>query len=129
MAPLYEFDCPSGHVATVIRDIDRRNDQLRCHCGLEMDRVMTTPTVHTISTHLPGKSDGGGYYDYNLRDRKTGAPTYIHSLGQKRELLRERGLQECGDDMSIPGAAKRQDDERFERKKTTMIESPRSNTR
>ena len=125
--PMYEFVCPGGHVVDELRAIDRRDELLLCpECGLDMSREFTIPTIHTVSTHLPGKSDGGGYYDFNIRDRATGNPTYIHSLGQKQRLLRERGLVECGDDMSLPGAAKRRDDERSERRKAVTVSSQRS---
>jgi hypothetical protein len=126
---MYEFECPGGHCATKIRDIERRDDQLRCEeCGLEMDRQMSMPTVRTVATHMGRHKDfdGMGYTDWNLRDRNTGKPLYITSLDQKRNALKERGLEECGDDLSIPGAVKRRDDERNEGKNKVTFDAPRS---
>jgi len=129
--PIYEFLCPCGDVKMIVRDIDRRDDQLRCDCGLEMDRVPSMPVIHTVATHaksFKGKNacDGQGYYDYNLRDRRTGKVPYITSLDQKRKLLKEKGLEEVGDDMTLPGAAKRRDDERREGRATVTFDAPRS---
>lgn len=130
--PMYAFACPGGHECDELRDIDRRDDLKRCpECNLEMDRIPTIPTVQTINTHMKGvsgrnASDGMGYYDYNLRDRKTGQVPYITSLDQKRKLLKSKGLEEVGDDMSLPGAAKRRDDEKRERKKTLTFDATRS---
>lgn len=38
----------------------------------------------------------GGYFDHNLRDRKTGKAPYITSLEQKNRILKERGYIEVG---------------------------------
>jgi len=130
--PMYDFECPGGHCEIVVRDIDRRDDLYRCQeCGLEMERVPSMPTIHTVATHaksFKGKNacDGQGYYDYNLRDRRTGKVPYITSLDQKRRLLKEKGLEEVGDDMTLPGAAKRRDDERREGRGTVTFDAPRS---
>ena len=115
--PMYEHECSCGYETIVISSIAMRDAPVECRCGQNMVRVISKPVIQTISTHIPGKSDGGGYFDYNIRDRTTGQPTYIHSKGQKARLLRERGLVECGDDMELPGAAKRRDDEKHEWKK------------
>jgi hypothetical protein len=123
--------CPCGEVEMKVREIDRRDDQLRCKCGLEMDRQMSAPVIQTVATHARGfkgknACDGQGYYDYNLTDRATGKPPYITSLDQKRRLLKEKGLEEVGDDMSLPGAEKRRDDERREGRGTVTFDAPRS---
>ena len=130
--PVYVFECPGGHETDEIRAIDRRDDLKWCpECNLEMDRVPTIPVVQTINTHMAGvngkhATDGQGYFDYNLRDRKTGIPPYITSLDQKRKLLKSKGLEEVGDDMSLPGAAKRRDDEKRERKHIQTFDAKRS---
>jgi len=119
--PLYEFVCPGGHVVDEIRAIDRRDELLLCpECGLDMTREFTIPVIHTISTHMMGTglTDGQGYYDNNLRDRKTGEVPYVHSIGQKRKLLKERGLFEYGPDFDSPGVQARKEAERVSRKVT-----------
>lgn len=123
--PLYPHECECGFERAVLSSIELRDAPVMCECGRQMLRVIAMPVIQTISTHLPGKSDGGGYFDHNLKNAK-GEPTYIHSLAQKRRELRARNLQECGDDMSIPGAAKRRDDERNERRGSVTFAPTRS---
>jgi predicted nucleic acid-binding Zn ribbon protein len=123
--PLYPHECDCGFSRTVLSSIEMRDAPVQCACGLKMLRVIAMPTIQTISTHMGGKSDGQGYFDTNLRD-KNGNPTYITDLGQKRRELQARGLRECGDDMSLPGAAKRRDDERNERRQAVTFAPKRS---
>ena len=40
--PLYNFVCPNGHIHEIVRAIDVRNEPLRCHCGLETKRKLST---------------------------------------------------------------------------------------
>jgi putative FmdB family regulatory protein len=114
--PLYEYMCPAGHGVTAVRKIDERNDPMVCGCGDEMERLLSLPTIHTVNTHLIGTNigDGTGYFDSNLRDRKTGKIPYISDMGQKRKLLKERGLFEYGND--LPAAKQRDERERLNKR-------------
>jgi len=99
---LYEFECPGGHCAEEARPIDRRNDQKLCpECGLEMDRVISKPTLHTMETHMRGYRDfnpaHGEYVDPNLFDRRTGKSEVVKSPKHKQELLKKYGKFELGE--------------------------------
>lgn len=116
--PLYEFECDAcGYTEDVLRKIDERDNHVECvACHGAMARGLTRPTIHTVSTHLMGTNvgDGQGYFDHNLRDRRTGKIPYVTDLGQKRKLLKERGLFEYGND--LPVAKERQDKERMSKR-------------
>lgn len=99
--PLYEWECPSGHVSTEVRKIERRDDLKLCPaCNLDMHRVPSIPVVQTLSTHLKGfegyNPAHGGYVDPNLFDRKTGKHEVVTSLKHKQQLLQKHGLFEKG---------------------------------
>jgi putative FmdB family regulatory protein len=114
--PMYEYQCPAGHGMTAVRKIDERNDPMTCGCGKVMERAISLPTIHTINTHLRGTNigDGMGYFDSNLRDRRTGKVPYVTDLGTKRKLLKERGLFEYGNE--LPAAKQRQETERLNKR-------------
>lgn len=111
--PVYEYECGAGHGMSAVRKIVERDDPVTCGCGERMKRIVSMPTIHTVNTHLRGTKlgDGMGYYDSNLRDRRTGKVPYITSMDQKRKLLRERGLFEYGNELSA--AKQRQEDDRL----------------
>jgi hypothetical protein len=59
MCPLYEYECPTGHIAETIRHADKRDDPKVCDCGLSMVRIISRPA---------GSPDGIYSYAPNIGD-------------------------------------------------------------
>lgn len=71
-----------------------------CRCGEVARRIISAPALQTLETHLKGAQDTevrhGGYFDYNLRDLKSGRVPFITSTAQKKRIMREKGVVEMG---------------------------------
>jgi hypothetical protein len=69
-----------------------------CSNGHVSNRLISAPTVHTLSTHFRGTgiSFGGDVYDENLCDPATRKPVPVTSLRDKQRKLKQFGLYEKG---------------------------------
>lgn len=95
MLKLRDFRCDGcGHVHELLTDSSDDKRYIACDCGGTAERIISMPAVHTLENHMRGTGEGHGgeYLDYDLMDRKTGAPARITSVRQKERLLKERGL-------------------------------------
>lgn len=44
---IYDYKCPNGHIVTLHRKMDERNDLVTCSCGEEMTLKIGCPTIGT----------------------------------------------------------------------------------
>jgi DNA-directed RNA polymerase subunit RPC12/RpoP len=88
------LDCETVHEH--LDDADTR--QIACDCGGVAERIISAPTIHTLSTHFRGTgvSYGGDYVDENLCDPRTREPVRITSLNDKKRKLKQFKLYEKG---------------------------------
>jgi hypothetical protein len=97
MYKVFDYECPDcGIFEVLVKGYVREQN---CECGKVAPKVISTPAIHNLETHLKGTNlldSHGGYFDHNLRDRKTGEAPYITSLEQKKKILKERGYTEVG---------------------------------
>jgi hypothetical protein len=97
MLRLREFRC--GDCETVHEHLDDADTrQIACDCGGVAERIISAPTIHTLSTHFRGTgiSYGGDVYDENLCDPATRKPVPVTSLRDKQRKLKQFGLYEKG---------------------------------
>ena len=112
---LYDYECSEcGVFERLVEGYIRR---VECDCGRIAHKIISAPRIHDLNNHMKGTDlldSHGGYFDHNLRDRKTGKAPYITSLEQKKRILKERGFYEVG-----PTDVSR-DKERGKRKRVTI---------
>jgi hypothetical protein len=108
MLRLREFRC--GDCETVHEHLDDADTrQIACDCGGVAERIISAPTIHTLSTHFSGTgmSYGGDYVDENLCTKDTREPIRITSLNHKKRVMKELGLFEKGTHKGREKALKR----------------------
>lgn len=81
--PLYEFECPDGHKAERLLNIDERDTRFLCECGKKLAR-------------LPG-GHGLLYFEEGRGRTRDWADLPITSHGQHERLKKVNGLVEVGD--------------------------------
>lgn len=60
--PLYEYECPEGHRAELIRPTEKRNENINCpFCGAESERVPSAPATPVLNPARPVKPRKGGF--------------------------------------------------------------------
>lgn len=101
MLKLFDFECGKhGRFEDLVEGYPTKSE---CPtCGTESPKIMSAPAIHTLETHMRGyqgdEHDGGfspamGFRDPNLTDEH-GKPMVYSTLGEKRKLLKQRGLEQ-----------------------------------
>lgn len=83
--PMYEYQCSCGSHYDVQHSVESRDDEVCPDCGMKPERVYSFNAKAVIYNE---------YYSDNLN-------AYVRGPRHKSRLLKERGLQEIGNEKQI----------------------------